>query len=80
MILWLWLGFDKSETEYLLKNKSNLIKRQKLLVIKSHLACADNIKSVKNEIQLKKFNEIKNHFPNSIHSLSNSGNLAWEEI
>ncbi len=69
------LGFDKSETEYLLKNKSNLIKRSKLLLVMSHLACADNIKSVKNEIQLKKFNEIKNHFPNSIHSLSNSAGI-----
>tara|TARA_Y200000002_G_scaffold380144_1_gene390969 strand:- start:15 stop:1115 length:1101 start_codon:yes stop_codon:yes gene_type:complete len=69
------LGLDKNETANLIKNQSKLIKKSDLVLIMSHLACADNSKNKKNEIQLKKFNKIRTHFPNCLHSISNSGGV-----
>ena len=69
------LGFDKSETKLLVKNKSKLIKKSKVFLIMSHLACADDKKSKLNKIQLIKFDSIRSHFPNCLHSLSNSAGV-----
>lgn len=69
------LGFDKKETKYLLENKLKLLKKSKIIIVMSHLACADNKNSKLNETQLKKYLKIKRNFPNSIHSLSNSAGV-----
>ncbi len=69
------LGFDSNETEYLLKNKSQIIKSSKIALVMSHLACADDKKSKKNKIQLERFMKIKKYFPNTLFSLSNSAGI-----
>ncbi len=69
------LGFDEKETEYLIYNKSQLITKSNIMLVMSHLACADNDKSSKNKKQLQKFIKIKKHFPKSMHSLSNSAGV-----
>ncbi len=69
------LGFDKNETDFVIKENINLIKESKVALIMSHLACADDKKSILNRKQLKKFNEIRKYFPNSIHSLANSAGI-----
>ena len=69
------LGLDKNETTNLIKNKSRLIKNSDLVLIMSHLACADDPKNKKNQIQLKEFDKIRIHFPNCLHSISNSGGV-----
>tara|TARA_Y200000002_G_C22626241_1_gene640395 strand:- start:58 stop:1155 length:1098 start_codon:yes stop_codon:yes gene_type:complete len=69
------LGLDKIETTELIKNKSKLIKKSKIFLVMSHLACADNPKSKKNKVQLNKFNKIISHFPDALHSISNSGGI-----
>ncbi len=69
------LGFDKNETNILISKKSRLIIKSKVLLVMSHLACADDRKSLKNKKQLNKFNFIRSHFPNSLHSLSNSAGI-----
>ena len=69
------LGLDKNESAALIKNKSKLIKNSDLVLIMSHLACADDPKNKKNQIQLKEFDKIRIHFPNCLHSISNSGGV-----
>ena len=69
------LGFDKNETSILVENKLELIKKSKIFLVMSHLSCADNIKSKMNKKQLEKFNTIRSHFPNCMHSLSNSAGV-----
>jgi len=69
------LGFDKKETDILLDNKNELIKKSKILLIMSHLACADNKKSSKNTSQLKRFLMLQKYFPNVAFSLSNSAGI-----
>ncbi len=69
------LGFDENETNYLIKTKFELIKRSKVKLVMSHLACAENKKSKLNKIQLKKYTRIKKYFPSSMHSLSNSAGV-----
>ncbi len=69
------LGLDKEESASLIKNKSKLIKKSNLILIMSHLACADDPKNKKNQSQLKEFNKIRIHFPNCLHSMSNSGGV-----
>ena len=69
------LGLDQDESTNLVKNKSKLIKHSNLVLIMSHLACADDPKNKKNQTQLKKFEKIRTHFPNCLHSISNSGGV-----
>ena len=69
------LGLDKNECADLIKNKSKLIKNSELVLIMSHLACADDPKNKKNQSQLKEFDKIRKHFPNCLHSISNSGGV-----
>ena len=69
------LGLDLNETSLLIKNKKNLIVNSKVLLIMSHLSCADNKKSKNNLMQLKKFKSIIKNFPNTMHSLSNSAGV-----
>ena len=69
------LGLDIRETTYLIDNKSKLIKYSKILLIMSHLSCADDKKSKLNKVQYNKFLNIVKHFPKSMHSLSNSGGI-----
>ena len=69
------LGVDKDETKILLKNKKSLVKNSHIELIMSHLACADNSKSSKNSIQLKKFKKISKYFPKTKLSLSNSAGI-----
>ncbi len=69
------LGLDRNESADLIKNKSKLIKNSELVLIMSHLACADEPKNKKNKTQLKKFDEIRAHFPKCLHSISNSGGV-----
>ena len=67
------LGFDKYETEKLIKNKSRLIKKSNIYLVMSHLVNADNRKSKLNLLQLNRFIKITKHFPNTKLSLANSG-------
>ena len=69
------LGIDKDETKILLKNKKSLVRSSHIELIMSHLACADNSKSSKNSIQLKKFKKISKYFPKTKLSLSNSAGI-----
>ena len=69
------LGLDKNETDILIENKEILIKYSNVVLVMSHLACADNKKSNKNKKQLKQFIDIKENFPNCIHSIANSGGI-----
>ena len=69
------LGLDEEETKILLKNKNLLIKNTRINLVMSHLACADNTKSLKNAIQLKRFETISKYFPNTKLSLSNSAGI-----
>ncbi len=69
------LGLDKKEAADLIENKSKLIKNSDLVLIMSHLACADDPKNNKNHTQLDEFNKIRSHFPNCLHSISNSGGV-----
>ena len=69
------LGFDQNETKELLKDKLNFIKKSRVLLVMSHLACADDKGSNLNKLQLSKFNSIRLHFPNCMHSLSNSAGI-----
>ena len=69
------LGLDRNETAYLIKNQSKLIKNSDLILIMSHLACADDPRNKKNQNQLKKFDKIRTNFPNCRHSISNSGGV-----
>ena len=69
------LGLDKNETINLIKNKSRLIKNSDLVLIMSHLACADDPKNKKNQTQLKEFDKIRINFPHCYHSISNSGGV-----
>ena len=45
------LGLDKNESANLIKNKSKLIRSSKLVLIMSHLACADDPENKKNQQQ-----------------------------
>ncbi len=65
------LGFDNQESKFLFKNKS-IINHSEVVLIMSHLACADNKKSSKNVNQLKEFKNIRKYFYGSKFSLSNS--------
>ena len=69
------LGFDDKETKYLIKNRLKLIKKSKIVLVMSHLACADNKKSKKNVKQLNRFINLKKYFPNITFSLSNSAGI-----
>tara|TARA_A100001388_G_scaffold273403_1_gene255242 strand:+ start:276 stop:1379 length:1104 start_codon:yes stop_codon:yes gene_type:complete len=69
------LGFDKNETKELINNKSRLIQKSKILLVMSHLSCADNSNSKLNKIQLNQFNSIRSFFPKSLHSLANSAGI-----
>ncbi len=69
------LGFDKNESKLVLIKKSKLIKYSKVFLVMSHLACADNPVSNLNKKQLNRFRIIKDNFPNSLHSLSNSAGI-----
>ncbi len=69
------LGLDKKETELFLRDKSKFIKKCNVVLVMSHLACADDKKSKKNKDQLNKFLEIKKYFPNTPCSLSNSAGI-----
>ena len=69
------LGLDNEQTEILLKKKRLLIKNTYISLVMSHLACADNSKSLKNSRQLAKFKKISKHFPNVKLSLSNSAGI-----
>ena len=69
------LGLDKIETNFFLRNKSKLLKMSNLILVMSHLACADNKKSKMNKVQLKKFINLKKSFPNTPFSLSNSAGI-----
>ena len=69
------LGFDINQTKFLLNNKEVLIKNTDVVLIMSHLACADNKKSAKNIKQLKQFREITQNFPKIKLSLSNSAGI-----
>ena len=69
------LGLDKSETNSLLDNKAKYIKNSNIVLVMSHLACADDSKSKKNIKQLNYFNKIREHFPKSLHSISNSAGI-----
>ena len=69
------LGFDQRETNFLINRKKDLIKKSKILIVMSHLSCADDIKSKKNKEQLQKFNSIRSNFPHCLHSLSNSAGI-----
>ena len=69
------LGFDKNETQTLIKHKSILIKKSKIFLVMSHLSCADEKKSKFNKKQLDKFNSIKLHFPDCLHSIANSAGI-----
>ncbi len=69
------LGLDKNDSDNLIKNQSKLIKNSDLILIMSHLACADDPKNKKNQNQLKEFDKIRKHFPNCLHSISNSGGV-----
>ena len=69
------LGFDKNETIILINRKLSLIKMSKVVLVMSHLSCADDSKSKLNKKQLLKFKTIKSHFPESLHSLANSAGI-----
>ena len=69
------LGFDSQETEFLIKNKHKLIKQTKIILIMSHLACADNPMNKKNRSQLNSFKKISKHFPEVKLSLANSAGI-----
>ncbi len=69
------LGFDSHETKILIDQKSKLIKNSKIFLVMSHLSCADDKQSKYNKKQLNKFENIRLHFPNSLHSLSNSAGI-----
>lgn len=69
------LGFDQVETRKLIRNKKDLIKHSNVILVMSHLACADDKKSKLNKKQLLKFNDIKAHFPESLKSISNSAGI-----
>ena len=69
------LGLDESETKYLIQNKYKLLKFSKLVLVMSHLACADNPKSELNKKQLLKFLNLRKHFPTVPLSLSNSAGI-----
>ncbi len=69
------LGFDQTETQKLIKSKSSLLKKSKVILVMSHLSCADDKNSKLNKSQLKLFNSIKVHFPNCMHSLANSAGI-----
>ena len=65
----------KHNSNYLISNKKNLIKKSKVFLIMSHLSCADEKGSKLNKIQLRKFKQIIKYFPESMHSLSNSAGI-----
>ena len=69
------LAKDKKETQILLRKKESLIKNTEVILVMSHLACADNPKNLKNEKQLNQFKTISRHFPNVKLSLSNSAGI-----
>ncbi len=69
------LGFDKIETKRLIENRSKLIVYSNIFLVMSHLSCADNKLSKLNKKQLNSFLKLKNNFPNSLHSLSNSAGI-----
>ena len=69
------LGLDRNESVNLIKNQSKLIRNSDLVLIMSHLACADDPKNKKNQSQLKEFDKIRKYFPNCLHSISNSGGV-----
>ena len=69
------LGFDRSETQRLIKSKTSLIKKSNVILVMSHLSCADNENSKLNKTQLELFNSISMHFPNCMHSLANSAGI-----
>ena len=68
-------GLDENETKYLIQNKYKLLKFSKLVLVMSHLACADNPKSELNKKQLLKFLNLRKHFPTVPLSLSNSAGI-----
>ena len=69
------LGLDKNETKLILKNKEKYIKFSKVILIMSHLACADTPSKKMNNLQLKNFCKIIKYFPNTQHSLANSAGV-----
>ena len=69
------LGFDRNETQRLIKSKASLIKKSNVILVMSHLSCADNENSKLNKTQLELFNSISMHFPNCMHSLANSAGI-----
>ncbi len=73
------LGLDAEQTKILIKNKTSLIKDTSIMLVMSHLACADNVKSPKNIKQLKKFKKIAKSFPEVKLSLSNSAGILLSE-
>ncbi len=69
------LGLDGNQTKFLLNNKESLIKNTNVVLVMSHLACADDRKNSKNIKQLKRFREISQCFPKIKLSLSNSAGI-----
>ncbi len=66
------LGLDEAETEKLINNKKNILKKTNIRYIMSHLACGDDPKSKKNSKQLKMFRKISKSFENIKMTLANS--------
>merc|ERR1711924_27551 len=69
------LGLDEDETIKLINNKNKLLKRTNLRYIMSHLACGDDPKNKKNNMQLKMFRKISKSFKNIKMTLANSAGV-----
>ena len=69
------LGLDEDETNKLIKNRNNILKKTNIVYIMSHLACGDDPKSKKNNKQLSMFREISKSFKNIKMTLANSAGV-----
>lgn len=69
------LGLDKNETKLILENKEKYINFSNVVLVMSHLACADTPSKKKNSYQLENFCKIIKYFPNTKHSLANSAGI-----